>query len=874
MRRVREGLIAALLLVPAVPARAQEGSLQISASAQAVTGNPERLAGERRLEPDMGISWLQPGTRFGIFQIEIRGTRRGDRPHLGRAFMAIRDVKIGGVAWSLEGGDTYFSPAVSDYRLSNLFTPAVSFTGGALTGRTKQSSLQLVAGRAAVSRDIFASDPQALGQEIGVARLTHAFGERLTVNARASRIRTRNLREFSYSIDASDQAGGGARLQITPEVQLVADAGLVSFRRTGASARERDVSYLAGANWLHKRGWVQVNLSHFAAGDFPVLNQPLADREGAFAAGDYDLLSRVRVSAGWEGFRLNVDPEASAAATRPAPRGTGARQFGAVRVQVASHSTVTLRAEQGDRQSRPVRLGAFQDSDTGSWTAEWQTAFGRFNSFVRHSHRDNVDHVNAPSSYTQRDSSAQLFMNVSRTTQIFGTAMLMRNEIGEGGTTYWQAGGGLQQQIARHDLWVRAEGTVARNVDLLTDSFVPRESLSLGLNGQLSRRTSIAFNINVDRAPLPFVGGGPWTTRSLLRVVRTLPMGSVYSADSAAPDARTNGRGTGSIVGAVFADWNGNGVLDSGENPLEGIPLRVAAGGATNSGHDGQFAFLNVPVGLRDVGLDTGALPIDFDPPIVTSVQLEISRGDTRRIAFGLIPLGAIEGRVTRDANKNGRADPEEEPMDGAVIVLDGGARSEQVRKGRYRFDAVRSGDHTVKLLGESLPEGAMIAGSAEVKAALARDHLVADVPFLVSIDKRPEIRKVFPPKGGGGSAAPGGKAPAPVTPRRSAGAGGAGARTWPGSPAAPRADRVPASPATGLSYAIQVAALSDLDSARDLVLRLSASGLPAYLVEPGEGDTLYRVRVGGYDTRADAQSTASDLERRLGQKLWLVREQ
>lgn len=877
MRQLLLGLAAASLLVPAVPARAQQGSVQVSASAQALTGDPQRLAGQDRFEPDVGVSWLQPGTRFGIFQMEIRSTRRGDEAHLGRAYMAIRDVNYAGVAWSFEGGDTYFSPAIGDYRLSNLFTPAVTFTGGAVTGRTKQSSLQLVVGRAAAWRNIFGSDPETLDQDIALARVTHKPIDRLEVSARASRIRTRDLKEFSFSIDASDQAGGGARIWLTPELQLVGDASIVSFRRTGASTRERDLSYLAGANWLHKRGWLQVNASHFAPGEFPVLNYPLQDREGLFAAGDYDLLPRVRVSGGWEAFRLNVNPEASLASPRPAPRSTGQREFAGIRLMITSRSSITLRGEQGDRLSRPVRFGSYQDSDTGSWTAEWQTAVGRFNSFARYSRRENVDHVNATSSYTQHDSSAQLFMNVSRSAQLFGTVMLMRNEFEGGGTTYWQAGGGAQMKALRRDLWFRGEGTVARNVDLLTQNFVPRESMSLGLNGQLTRRTSISFNVNLDRTPMPFSTGSPWMTRSIVRLVRSLPTGSVYSANSGALTASTPGRGTGSVVGSVFADWNANGVLDAGENPLEGIPLRIVGGGATSSGHDGQFAFLNVPVGLRDVGLDAAAIPIDFDPPIVTSVQMEISRGDTRRVAFGLVPLGAIEGRVIRDTNKNSKADPGEEPVESAVIILDGGARSEQVRRGRYRFDAVRSGQHVVKLLLESLPEGAVITGDAETKTALTRDRLLADVSFVISVEKRPEIRKVFPPKGGTAASRATGASPSRATATRP-----------PASTPAPRA-AAPTPAPRGLSrppavrpastarapalYAIQVAALTDVDNAREIVIRLSVSGLPAYLVEPGVGDSLYRVRVGPYRTIESAQETATKLESLLGFKLWVTRE-
>ena len=305
---------------------------------------------------------------------------------------------------------------------------------------------------------------------------------------------------------------------------------------------------------------------------------------------------------------------------------------------------------------------------------------------------------------------------------------------------------------------------MARNVDILTQSFVPRESLSVGLNGQLTRHTSIGVNINVDRSPMPFMSGSPWLTRSLFRVVRTLPTGSAYSPNGVALTEATKTRGTGSIVGSVFADWNANGVPDAGEEALEGVPMRVIGGGATSTARDGQFSFPSVPVGLREVGLDPGAIPIDFDPPVATSVQLEIARGDSQRVSFGLIPLGAIDGTVLRDANGNGKSDPADEPIDGAIVILDGGARSEQVRAGRYRFDAVRGGEHTVKLLVESLPSGAKMGSPEEGTVALLRGHMNAAVEYLVSIEKRPEIRKVFPPKGGTAASRATGASPSRAT--------------------------------------------------------------------------------------------------------------
>ena len=854
---------AGLLLHPQA-VRAQQGSLQVFTGAQTLRGDPSRFAGQNAFEPDLGVSWLQPGTRFGVFQIELRGARRGDTLHTGRMYGALREARFGGARWTIEAGDTYFSPPLTGYGFSNLFTPAVTFNGAMVQSRTDRTTLAVAAGQTTAWRNIFGSDPQGLGQSLAIGHLTRRLGSRVEVSGRGSRIRTSSLDEFTYTIDASDQVGSGVRVLLTPSLQLIADGSVVSYRRTGTSSRERDGSYLGGLNWLHRRGWVQVNASRFSPGDFPSLNNPLADREQLFAAGEYDLLPRARVSAGWERFRTNLDPEASAASTQPTPQTAGDRGFGGVRVQITPRSSVALRGEEGDRESHPVGPGLPSESDTGMWAAEWQAAISRLNAFVRYSNRDNVEHVNHSGSYDQRDATAQLFANLPGGSQAFGIAVLTRMKSPDGsGSSYWQAGGGTQMRVGRHDLWFRAEGNAARNMDLLTGAFVPRESFVLGVNGQMSRQTTVSFNVNMDRSMPLLHSDTPWMTRSMIRVSHTLATGSVFLPNTSVAGATEAGRGTGTISGLVFVDWNGDGNQDPGENTLEGIPLRLGNGHAT-SGRDGQFAFMNVPAGARSVDLDTTALPVDFDAPPLSEIQVELSRGDSKRVTFGLIPLGAIHGSVVQDLNGNGRADANEHGIDGAVIVLDGGMRSEQARKGRYRFDAVRSGPHRVTLLLESLPDGAVISGDAEVTTTLARNALIADVTFVVSVEKRPEIRKVFPPRGGRAKNVTAPTTVAVASPRRLiAPASQASATTATNMTTA------------GIKFAVQIAALNDPLRAKAAVQQLRDSGMPAYLMNPApdDPDGPYRVRVGPYDSRDEAQKVAASLEQQRHQKLWVTKE-
>ena len=883
MRPVLGGLVAGLVTCHAAAVCAQQGTVVISGAAQTVAGSARQATSENAIDPDFGVSWIQPGVRFGAFQLELREAKRGDRLHLGRNYAALRDLKAGNLSWTFEAGDAYFTRAVGEYGFSNLTTPSVTFSGGAISARSTRGALHVLGGRATAWRNIFGTDPDTLAQTLGMVRGAYRPWDRVEVQGRVSRIRTSDLREFTFTIADSKQAGGGVRLNVMPALQVVADGSFVEYRRVDSNTRVRDGSYLAGASVLLPKGWFQVNASRFSPGEFPAMNDPLHDRETAFGAGEYVIGGRVRAFGGWEHLRTNIDPDPTLPASASLPRTTATRGFAGVRVRLGAQSAVALRVEDGDRIARPVREGLDAESDTGSRSAEWQALFGPVTAYTRFSRRENVDHRNVEASYTQNDFSTQLFFNLSGTAQLFGIGTVARYETGAAqGSTYWQLGGGAQLQVASRNVWVRGEGNTSRNIDLITRNFVPRESFNVGLNGQLARGTTFSFNVAADRTPLSIGAASPWTVRSTVRVMQSFSTGTarvIPTPGMAAAVSRS--RGTGHIIGVVYTDWNGNATQDPDEPPLENIPVKIGAVSTVTTRRDGEFAFLNVPTGPQQVGLDTSALPVDFDPPPVSQVDIELDRGATRRVTFGLIPLGSVRGRVVHDANANGKVDPGEEPIDGAVLVLDGGARSEQVRRGAYRFDSIRSGDHVVSLLRESLPEGAVIAGATEVPLALNRSQLAVDVDFAVVVQKRPETRKVFPPRGGGqprpSSAAPAGTARTGATAAAAGRSPASAARS--GSPVTPppaeAGTRNRPSVQVAERFAVPIAALSDPLRARSMVRDLSAAGYAAYVVSPGadDPDAPYRVRVGGYRTREAASSAAARLGRLRGERLWVIAE-
>ena len=78
-------------------------------------------------------------------------------------------------------------------------------------------------------------------------------------------------------------------------------------------------------------------------------------------------------------------------------------------------------------------------------------------------------------------------------------------------------------------------------------------------------------------------------------------------------------------------------------------------------------------------------------------------------------------------------------------------------------------------------------------------------------------------------------------------------------SAAAKPRDAAPPSPQ---NWTVQIAALNERNAADAIARRLSSKGYPAYVFEPVDGTSVYRVRVGRFGTRHEAETLKTRLER------------
>ncbi len=736
----RLGVAVLLVLISGGALCAQPSQVSVSAAAQVYTADRFRLGTQNRVEPDLGISWLKPGLFGGTLGLDVNLVRRDDRIQVGRGLFSLKGVQAAGFTWDLNGGDTGTPPFVPDFGFSNLHAPILTVAGGSIEARRGRTTLRVAGGRSTQNRSVFGTDFVDLRQTLFQADAGVRVSERVHLTTHGSSVTNGDLGTYPVYVDWSRDLGAGLTIKPRPNWQLAFDGGVSRFQRRGAPDADVAPSWLVGTSVTGRRGRFEVNAQRFSVGRFAGMNYPYNDRQGVFASGDLDLNKPVRVFGGVEVARTNLDPAAAAQASIAIPEGTQARGYGGVRLQFAQHSTVTVRTEGGGRNIVPSRFSPGFESDTGALSVEWQGRLPRATVFSRYERRSNVDASYAPSSFRQHEVSSQIFFHLQNNRELFGQVFaIRRDDRTGGGETEWYAGGGVQQPVA--SLALRVEGTFGRTSDWTSRRAANRQMIIAGVSGQLARRLYLSADIVVNHAALDLPGGSAWTTRSIVRLTRTLSYGATMLT---ATGLAITGP-TGSVDSRVFVDWDADGEVDPGDDPAQGVVVFISGLGAAPTGRDGRAVFGRVPVGERLVSLDLSTVPADFDLPDRTTASVDVAKSHRTAASFGLIPVGSIEGFVCVDRDGDGRRSAGDQPVRDAVVTLDDGERTALVRDGAFRFDNVRLGSHAVSVVMESLGDGAMLAGPARAEVELTREQRAAGVTFLVHNERRPEIRKVFP---------------------------------------------------------------------------------------------------------------------------------
>jgi len=91
-------------------------------------------------------------------------------------------------------------------------------------------------------------------------------------------------------------------------------------------------------------------------------------------------------------------------------------------------------------------------------------------------------------------------------------------------------------------------------------------------------------------------------------------------------------------------------------------------------------------------------------------------------------------------------------------------------------------------------------------------------------------------------------------------------------APPAPTPAPAAPSDAGGRQWAVQVAAVTERSAADAIAKRLTSKGYAAYVVAPTDGTSVYRVRVGRFNSQREAEPVKARLEREEQYKPWITR--
>ena len=149
---------------------------------------------------------------------------------------------------------------------------------------------------------------------------------------------------------------------------------------------------------------------------------------------------------------------------------------------------------------------------------------------------------------------------------------------------------------------------------------------------------------------------------------------------------------TGSVLGVVFNDLNGNGSKDIGENGLSGILIELD-GEYIHSKSDGSYEFINVPVGNYTVNSTT---PNDFAITTDDSFAVTLTGNNSVSADFGLRLNGTISGVVFNDLNDNGIQDNGEPGMANVAIKLDGDNDTTTSANGSFNYRFLEANSKTI----------------------------------------------------------------------------------------------------------------------------------------------------------------------------------
>lgn len=186
----------------------------------------------------------------------------------------------------------------------------------------------------------------------------------------------------------------------------------------------------------------------------------------------------------------------------------------------------------------------------------------------------------------------------------------------------------------------------------------------------------------------------------------------------------------GIIQGAVFEDFNGNGLQDSGEPGVADVAVTRSGGGlpdaSATTAAGGGYTITTAAAGSYTVTLTT---PSGYNSASVPQRPVELVEGGSAQANFIVQQQGVIEGVVFVDRDGDEQLGPGESGLAGVSVSLSPGGAITTDGAGHYLFPGLSSGEYNVSV---TVPGGYGPVSLTSRAVSLAQPGDSATVGFAV----------------------------------------------------------------------------------------------------------------------------------------------
>jgi len=160
----------------------------------------------------------------------------------------------------------------------------------------------------------------------------------------------------------------------------------------------------------------------------------------------------------------------------------------------------------------------------------------------------------------------------------------------------------------------------------------------------------------------------------------------------------------GNVHGFVFYDLDADGVRDVDEGGVEDVVLNAPGDKSDVTNRDGYYVIKGIVGKKASVSIDLNSIPRNYILTTPSLYEFSVSHGATKKFDFGVATRTDIVGFVFVDFNGNSRFDRGDEPIKGAVIVLDGKQESPTDDGGQFQFRKLSAGTHELTIDLKTIP--------------------------------------------------------------------------------------------------------------------------------------------------------------------------